>query len=159
MRIYHWLIAGLLLSSAAYGEDIDVWEQLIPESERQAAPAAIDHNAPLDQPVQQNLNVSVNKALDGKTLRIPGFIVPLESDGELIKAFLLVPYFGACLHYPPPPPNQIVYVTYKQGVQLEDIWDPVWVEGTIHTKIQDVEGVATVGYSISEPQSIVLYSD
>ncbi|GDY27314.1 MULTISPECIES: DUF3299 domain-containing protein [unclassified Agarivorans] len=159
MKLAYYLVGLLMLSLPVQADGIDVWDQLLPESERQMALPEVDHNAPMDQAGQQNLNVSVNKELDGKPIRIPGFIVPLDSEGELVTEFLLVPYFGACLHYPPPPPNQIVYVTYKQGLQLEDLWEPVWVEGTINTQIQDVEGVATVGYSITEPQSIVLYTD
>lgn len=46
----------------------------------------------------------VNKKLDNQDVRIPGFVVPLEGDAKKITAFLLVPYFGACIHVPPPPP-------------------------------------------------------
>ncbi|MGY5451272.1 DUF3299 domain-containing protein [Agarivorans sp. MS3-6] len=159
MKLAYYLVGLVLLSVNAQADGVDVWDQLLPENERQMSMPEVDHNAPMNEAGQQNLNVSVNQDLDGTPIRIPGFIVPLDSEGELVTEFLLVPYFGACLHYPPPPPNQIVYVTYKQGLQLEDLWEPIWVEGTIHTQIQDVEGVATVGYSITEPKSIVLYTD
>jgi len=159
MKLTHYLLLLLLVSLRSFADGIDIWEQLLPENERQMAMPEINHDVPLGEASQQNLNVSVNPELDGQSLRIPGFVVPLDSEGEVVKEFLLVPYFGACLHYPPPPPNQIVYVRYSQGLQLEDLWQPVWVEGTIHTQIQTVEGVATAGYSINEAKSIVLYTD
>ena len=73
--------------------------------------------------------------LDGTQVRMPGFVVPLSSeDGKTHAEFLLVPYFGACLHSPPPPPNQIVYVTADPAVEHDDIWAAVWVEGEMSTK-------------------------
>jgi len=71
-------------------------------------------------------------AFNEQDIRLPGFIVPLESDdNQRVTAFFIVPYFGACLHLPPPPPNQIVYVEYAKGVELPNIQDPFWFEGTI----------------------------
>ncbi len=75
------------------------------------------------------------KALDGKYVKLPGYIVPLESDeGGELNEFLLVPYFGACIHVPPPPPNQIVYVKLKKPFNLKSMADPYWITGTITTK-------------------------
>ena len=72
------------------------------------------------------------QALNGKEVRIPGFIVPLEDYEEEGAEFLLVPYFGACVHTPPPPPNQMVYVRMQGGKKLKfGWWDPVWMEGTL----------------------------
>ena len=77
---------------------------------------------------------NVVEDLDGLQIRIPGYVVPLDfnADNEYTE-FLLVPYFGACLHTPPPPPNQIVYVTSDPAAKVESIYDPVWVEGTMKT--------------------------
>jgi len=64
--------------------------------------------------------------------RIPGFVVPLKTTNDMrILEFFLVPYYGACIHVPPPPPNQIIHVKYKQGFTLDALYDPVWVEGTL----------------------------
>ena len=71
------------------------------------------------------------EALDGESVEIPGFIVPLDGTGQDLRSFLLVPYFGACLHTPPPPPNQIVYVTVRTDLPKVDIWSPVWAAGTL----------------------------
>ena len=75
------------------------------------------------------------KELDGQYVKLPGYIVPLESDaGGLLNEFLLVPYFGACIHVPPPPPNQIVYVKLKKPFNLKSMADPYWVTGRMSTK-------------------------
>ena len=78
------------------------------------------------------------KKLDGKLVKIPGFVVPLEDYEEEGAEFLLVPYFGACVHTPPPPPNQMVYVRMQGGKKIKfGWWDPVWMEGTL--KIEHFE--------------------
>ncbi len=64
--------------------------------------------------------------------RIPGFVVPLKTTNDMrILEFFLVPYYGACIHVPPPPPNQIIHVKYSEGFTLEALYDPVWIEGKI----------------------------
>ncbi|MGS2723676.1 DUF3299 domain-containing protein [Porticoccus sp. GXU_MW_L64] len=74
-------------------------------------------------------------ALNNQQVRIAGFIVPLEFDDNMVVTeFFLVPYFGACIHVPPPPPNQLVYVTMDKGIELEAIYDPFWVSGRLTTE-------------------------
>ncbi len=91
----------------------------------------------------------VVKELDGIEAKIPGFIVPLELAGEgKVKEFLLVPYFGACIHYPPPPPNQIVYVKLEKPVELESAWDPIWVTGELKTKFFESD-IGAAGYTMA----------
>ena len=85
--------------------------------------------------------------LDGKVVKIPGFVVPLEGSSDTTKEFLLVPYFGACIHVPPPPPNQIVYVKFPDGVPIDNIYDAVWVTGTLATQVWEGD-LATVGYTM-----------
>lgn len=83
-------------------------------------------------------STDVNPALDGQNIRIPGFVVPLEFDEEqTISQFFLVPYFGACLHMPPPPPNQIILVNAPDGVQMTALYEPFWLEGEIATTITE----------------------
>lgn len=80
------------------------------------------------------------KALDGKLVKVPGFMVPLEDFATDVSEFLLVPYFGACVHTPPPPPNQTVYIKMDGGKNVKvGWWDPVWVEGIL--KIENTESV------------------
>ncbi len=78
------------------------------------------------------------KSLDKKLVRVPGFIVPLEDSATEATEFLLVPYQGACIHVPPPPPNQIVHVMMAKGKKIKfTMWDPYWIEGRL--KIETVE--------------------
>ena len=75
-------------------------------------------------------NAPVNGALDGQAIRIPGYVVPLEESKAGMTEFLLVPYFGACIHTPPPPSNQIVHVLPAKAKNLRSM-DTVWVSGTL----------------------------
>jgi len=96
----------------------------------------------------QTINAPVVKELNGKTVKIPGFVVPLEGDEEKVTEFLLVPYFGACLHVPPPPSNQIIYVKFPEGAPAEAMYDPIWLTGVIKT--EDWKGeLAQVGYTMT----------
>ena len=87
--------------------------------------------------------------LDGKMVKIPGFTVPLEDWASTATEFLLVPYVGACVHTPPPPPNQLVYIEMDEGKRAKmDGWNPVWVEGVL--KIEMTESVyGHVGFTIT----------
>lgn len=102
-----------------------------------------------DDPYQQALvSTRVVDDFDGKNIRLPGFIVPLEfDDNQVITQFFLVPFFGACIHVPPPPPNQIILVNAPQGLTLEALYDPFWVSGTLHTKLTEND-VAISAYSM-----------
>ena len=95
-------------------------------------------------------------ALNGQHVRLPGYIVPLEvnEDGRTTD-FLLVPYFGACIHVPPPPSNQIVHVTSKVGVKLEELYQPYWIEGAMQVKPSTSE-LADAGYQM-DAQKIYVY--
>ena len=73
----------------------------------------------------------VNDAMNGVSGRLPGYIVPLEEGSKGLKEFLLVPYYGACIHSPPPPANQIVHVRLAQPVKGFRTMDTVWVHGTL----------------------------
>jgi uncharacterized protein len=79
----------------------------------------------------------VNAELVGKAVRIPGFVVPLEDTKDGIKEFLLVPYFGACVHSPPPPSNQIIHVLPKSAVKNLRSMDAVWISGTLSNQQTD----------------------
>ena len=76
-------------------------------------------------------------AMNGQRVRLPGFIVPLDDAGEGLRSFLLVPYFGACIHTPPPPANQIVHVVPGRPVKGFRSMDPVWVQGVLKTERHD----------------------
>lgn len=94
-----------------------------------------DGSAEADRIMQEYLtagrNAPVVRELDGQRVRLPGFIVPLDFQGTEISEFLLVPYFGACIHVPPPPANQIVYVKTGNAYAVAQLFEPVWVTGTL----------------------------
>ena len=72
--------------------------------------------------------------LNGANVRLPGYVVPLDFNAASeYDQFLLVPYFGACLHTPPPPPNQIIFVKSSPATKIADIYEPVWVKGVMKT--------------------------
>ena len=101
-------------------------------------------------------NAPVVPALDGQLIRLPGYIVPLEvSEDGRTTDFLLVPYFGACIHVPPPPSNQIVHVTSKEGVKLDELYQPYWIVGALQVKASTSE-LADAGYQM-DAQRIVVY--
>ncbi|MDH4983159.1 DUF3299 domain-containing protein [Hyphomicrobium sp. D-2] len=95
-----------------------------------------------------NLPPRVVKELDGKRVRIGGYVVPLDFEATTIKEFLLVPFVGACIHVPPPPANQIIYVKAEEGFEIAGQFDPVWVTGTITTE-PAITGLADTGYTIA----------
>ena len=100
------------------------------------------------EPLPPAFSDSVVSKFNGKSIRLAGFVVPLAFDSEnLVSEFFLVPYFGACYHLPPPPPNQIIYVSSAEPFEYENIDDPVWVMGVIDTQ-QTGNEVATASYSM-----------
>lgn len=103
-----------------------------------------------DDPYQKALvSTRVIAEFDKRKIRLPGFIVPLDfDDHQIITTFLLVPFFGACIHYPPPPPNQIIFATYEPGLSLDDLSDAFFVEGTIFTELKEHD-LATSAYSMT----------
>jgi hypothetical protein len=86
--------------------------------------------------------------LDGKNVSIGGYVVPLDFDATTVKEFLLVPFVGACIHVPPPPANQIIYVKTDKGFEVGGMFDPVTVTGKINTS-EAFTGLADAGYTIT----------
>ncbi len=168
-------LAGVLLTlgnpSFSYAQDNTVqtqaevitldWSDLIPESERNGilpkSTVPIDHES--DTP-PQNMAGGFRTDLDGKQIRIPGFVIPLEGDDEVVTELLLVPYFGACIHVPPPPPNQILYVKFEKGVPIQGLWDVVYIVGKLNVEMVESDlgqaGYLIDGFSVEDyddPQS------
>lgn len=93
-----------------------------------------------------NASAPMVDELEGKNVKIPGFIVPLEMNEDKVLSFFLVPYFGACIHTPPPSANQMVYVE-TTGIKLRSLDEPVWVSGEITLESVDNE-LGMAGYTI-----------
>jgi uncharacterized protein len=136
------------------------WEDLMPEGEEerlaqmyQAQMAMLYSGAGVAEGSAGDAMVQIGtfntvKELNGKKIRIPGYTVPFEYGADAqIKEFLLVPYFGACIHAPPPPPNQTIFVITDKAIKMQDLAQAVWIEGTIHTQTQESE-LADAAYTI-----------
>ena len=138
-RLTTGMIAALFFfSPSAFGETESIsWRDLVP---------------PLDESLilkgDVNLGEQVRFEMNNKKIRIPGFIVPVDfGDTQVVTRFLLVPYFGACIHEPAPPPNQTIYAEFEPGYTLESLWDPFWIEGTLLTTRVEEE-LATASYTL-----------
>jgi hypothetical protein len=90
---------------------------------------------------------AVVESLGGKRVHIGGYVVPLNFDSTRVTDFLLVPFVGACIHVPPPPANQIIYVKVEHGLDVKGTFDPVWVTGTLKVT-PTFTGLADAGYSL-----------
>ena len=134
------------------------WEELMPKGwdpsapMRDKAPGLVREGSSAELALMREMREIWDKAptrteLAGVRVRLPGYVVPLEQADGKISEFLLVPYFGACIHSPPPPANQIVHVTLKSPVAARTM-DVVWVSGTMSTDRRDT-GMGVSGYAIS----------
>ncbi len=101
-------------------------------------------------------NSKLVQDLDGKDVKIPGYVLPTEFSGDKVVEFLLVPYVGACVHTPPPPANQMVHVKVEEGFTTQGLFAPVWVTGQIKTAmstqsltLNDGTTEVEAGYQIS----------
>ncbi|MFB9215654.1 DUF3299 domain-containing protein [Vibrio sinaloensis] len=161
-RILIVLLTVLSFSLPSYAEQSETltldWIDLIPESERNQFDSygmpATDHSG--GAMVQSKVG-SVRPELNGSKVKIPGFVIPLEGDENMVTEFLLVPYFGACIHVPPPPPNQIIYVKFPKGAPIQQLWDVIYVVGTLKTETISHE-LAETAYVI-EGSAIEEYDD
>ena len=103
--------------------------------------------AALEELKRQWNNAPIEPGLDGAKIRIAGFLIPLDAEGEKLHEFLLVPYFGACIHTPPPPANQVIHVTLATPAKGHQMMEAIWVNGTMHTGSTDT-AMGTSGYSM-----------
>lgn len=130
----------------------DIIKQYQPQIDR--IPEGDPEEDKVMEAMQVALNTApVNPAMQGKKIRLPGFITPLEIDDSkgLVTDFLLVPYYGACIHLPPPPLSQTIFVRAQEGkgIGLERIAEPVWVYGTLSAETTKTD-LANAGYQIKQ---------
>lgn len=171
------IIPLLLLSGLAHAEIPETdWLELMPSSDQKALEAMpeIDHNSPEAQGTFDSkgglkqskglpavmYSAKTVPAMNGKEVRLGGYPVPLETDAKGHSTlFFLVPYPGACIHVPPPPPNQLVLVRYPKGLKIEDIYTPLWVIGKL--KVEKVSNdLADAAYALdAEKARVVVEAD
>ena len=109
------------------------------EAKRELSQAGLEAEQLLQQEARFRQKIKMQSTLlrtelDGRTIQIPGYLLPLDFEGTKGTEFLLVPYTGACIHTPPPPPNQIIHVTHKNGFSTSALFTPVWVKGKLQIK-------------------------
>lgn len=108
------------------------WLQILPagELEQLQRAGAVNHFG--DQSMLQVGSSRVVKTVLGRKIKLPGYVVPVEMDDSgRVSEFFLVPYYGACIHVPPPPPNQMVYVRLARPLAVPDIWEAYWIKGEL----------------------------
>jgi hypothetical protein len=135
------------------------WEELVPASWRpeklfeglnldelsDGDPRALQM---LEKLIEEWNNAPPNPEIQGKLIKLPGFVAPLDWEEEAaLKEFLLVPYFGACIHVPPPPANQIVYIKLDKARNGLESMAAIWVYGRISLE-KHVAGMGTSSYAL-----------
>lgn len=170
LRVNRLLLLGLLSlglttvgHAATPAPELD-WLELMPPEDQQALEdmPEITHQTPEGQGFSDQRQLQQVKglpevmysaktvaALNGQRVRLGGYPVPLETDAKgRVTQLFLVPYPGACVHVPPPPPNQIVLVRYAKGIELDDIYTPLWVEGPLSVQ-STRNALADAAYSLN----------
>jgi len=158
------LCLSLLMSMASivHAEGIDpteedfvrwenAWDRLIPPGTYDFVPKDFGYELLFNPEFQGQLDAAgkvIDPSLEGQTIELAGFMVPIEVNGEEVSQFLLVPEAGQCIHVPPPPLNQTLLVdTTDQPTQLRDLYQPVVVTGRLSVVTQSFE-IADSGYSL-----------
>jgi hypothetical protein len=128
------------------------WLDLLPADERERLLAGewpefeIDHTG--DRAMAQVGSAATVPQMQGLRMRIPGQVVPLEIEADgAMRSFFLVPYYGACLHMLPPPPNQILYAELDRPEPPPEVWEPVFLTGTLRIEYADTE-LADASYRV-----------
>ena len=135
--------------SAAAPREI-TWDDLIPPGVPYSeiiAEGELDEENDYRRPIFDENSTKLNPALADAYIKMPGFIIPIDISADGVTSFILVPYVGACIHVPPPPPNQLVFVSTKVPWPSERLWEADWVTGTMQNKVQYTE-VADTGYEL-----------
>lgn len=167
-----WGICTTVVHADDY-RDLD-WLELLPEQERMTLlnQGPIDHGGETTRQRQPALgannslgqveveaawtSVNIVAELAEESVRLPGFVVPLEYNADqAVTEFFLVPFFGACIHVPAPPPNQIIHVKIPQGFELSSIYEPYVIEGTLKLSMTERD-LGISAYSI-EPDAVFPY--
>lgn len=141
------------LGFAAGVRDI-TWDDLIPPGVPYGeivGEGVMDMERDLWRPIYDQNAAKVNKKLNGVVVKIPGYIVPIDVSTKGVTSFILVPYVGACVHTPPPPPNQLIFVSSETPWSQKNMWDPVWVTGKLGLETTQTD-VAVAGYVLQADQ-------
>lgn len=138
-----------LIGPAAWADDIiDLgWDDLLPIGQSAPSEKDVDHSGQGPTPAQR-IDVAMRTDWNGQIVRIPGFVIPMEFGPDGVTAFILVPFVGACIHVPPPPPNQLIYVTTYKPYKSNGLYEAVEVTGMFGTAAMSTQ-IAEIGYALS----------
>lgn len=154
MRVLPLITALLLLTATPLmaadqaARELD-WLELMPKDEVDSLmdTPAVTHEGSFKQ--VQTGSFRAIKELNGLKVKIAGYIVPVEVDGDSqMSEFFIVPYFGACIHVPPPPPNQIILARLAKPIPVTEIYDAYWIEGTLNVE-QIKNDIAASAYTLT----------
>jgi len=142
-----------LAPQMAFAKDfVDLeWTDLVPDGQTVIPPAIqslLDHDGPPSLASEQPPSQGVRTDWNGEIVRIPGFIVPIDYSGTGVTAFILVPFVGACVHVPPPPANQLVFVTTEKPYETAGLFEAVNVIGMFGTAATNTQ-LAEIAYALS----------
>lgn len=128
------------------------WSDLVPQDGgTEVAPSptlGVVQHGQMSTPFDPEAGALVTDEFDGELVRIRGYLVPLEYDGTQVISGLLVPYIGACIHVPPPPPNQLVFITTEDPYEGAGLFEPVSITGVFGVAPAETK-FAKVGYALS----------
>jgi len=143
-------LASLAVPARAASAWEITWDDLIPPGVAYSeiiGEGVVDLANDTWNPIFDENATKLNEALDGAYIRMPGYIIPIDLSTAGVTSFVLVPYVGACIHTPPPPPNQLVFASTETPWSSEQLWDAVWVTGVMKTQLQSTQ-VAETGYAL-----------
>jgi hypothetical protein len=156
-------VAGILTGPAPPAEDVYVieWNTLVPADydpdelirKYSAEVAGLKDDDPRAKELAESMRRAWEHApvvtfLNDKVVKLSGFIMSVEGNGEALTEFLLVPYFGACIHTPPPPSNQIVFVrTHSRPFPISRSFERIVVTGRLRTE-HARSALASASYAI-----------
>ncbi len=127
------------------------WEDLVPDDGGVDFGAlrrlGVIQHGQLSTPFDQETGSKVTNAYDGRMVRIPGYLLPLDFENVAITSALLVPFVGACVHVPPPPPNQLIFLEITDPYESDGLFEPVWATGVFSSSAAETM-FAEVGYSM-----------
>ena len=161
MKYFAYIVCSLLIgieitfAYEATEEDFirweNAWDRLIPQGTYDFVPKDFDYELLFNPTFQSQLDAAgkvIDSSLEGTTIELAGFMVPIEVKGDKVSQFLLVPEAGQCIHVPPPPMNQTLLVdTTTSPTELRDLYQPVIVSGRLSVVTQSFE-IADSGYSL-----------
>ncbi|WP_439104807.1 DUF3299 domain-containing protein [Celeribacter marinus] len=127
------------------------WRDLLPDPHNAIPPSLqglLDHDETALPSSQQPQSSGVRTEWNGLVVSLPGFIVPIDYSGTGVTAFILVPFVGACVHVPPPPANQLVFVTTPTPFESSGLFEPVTVTGMFGIASTSTQ-LADIAYALS----------